>query len=280
MIPFAVNAPLFTGNAEKERFIALPDGETVSVLADGSFDFPVGTVFLKHFRLGARLIETRIFARHADGEWGGYSYEWNDDETDATLLLEAKTKVIDGETWTYPSRAQCLACHATPSRAIGFQPLQLNRPFTYPTTGRSANQLRTFEHIGLFDRPLAAPPEELPALPSPEDPAAPLAARARAYLHGNCANCHHPENALDVSIDLRFETPFAGTGLCDALPKAGDLEVEGARIVAPGDPTRSVLALRLGRLGAGAMPPIGKSLVDETGTALIEHWITALAGCE
>ena len=49
-------------------------------------DFPAGTVLVKHFRLFKQLIETRLLMRHEGGQWAGYSYEWNDSETEATLL--------------------------------------------------------------------------------------------------------------------------------------------------------------------------------------------------
>ena len=49
---------------------------------------------------------------HDDGDWGGYSYEWNDAQTDATLLPSSKTKDLgDGQSWYFPSRTDCLRCH-------------------------------------------------------------------------------------------------------------------------------------------------------------------------
>ena len=54
--------------------------------ASGDWDFPNGTVLMKNFRIGTRLIETRLFMRHPDGNWGGFTYEWNAQQTDATLV--------------------------------------------------------------------------------------------------------------------------------------------------------------------------------------------------
>ena len=34
-------------------------------------------------------METRLFMRHPDGDLGGYTYEWNDAQTDATLVQSA-----------------------------------------------------------------------------------------------------------------------------------------------------------------------------------------------
>ena len=38
-----------------------------------------------------QLIETRLFMRHPDGDWAGYTYEWNAQRTDATLVQGGKT---------------------------------------------------------------------------------------------------------------------------------------------------------------------------------------------
>jgi hypothetical protein len=39
------------------------------VPSSGKWEFPKGTVLVKHFRLGERLMETRLFVRHPDGVW-------------------------------------------------------------------------------------------------------------------------------------------------------------------------------------------------------------------
>src|SRR6185503_18956361 len=83
LIPFEPAAPFWSDNAIKERWLAIPNGTSISVGADGDFTFPNGTVLMKHFRLGGQLIETRLFMRHPDGDWAGYTYEWNAQHTDA-----------------------------------------------------------------------------------------------------------------------------------------------------------------------------------------------------
>lgn len=190
LIPYDVNAPFFSDNATKRRWMALPDGATIHVEDDGDFTFPNGTVLVKEFSLAGRRIETRLFTRGADGTWAGFTYQWNADETDATLV-DAAGAVVDVETdagvdagtslpatWSFPSRAQCLRCHTKAARdALGPEIAQLNRDFTYAATGRSANELDTLAHIGMFDAPLAPAPR--PRLPSLDDNAQPVQDRAR-----------------------------------------------------------------------------------------------------
>ena len=82
LIPYEPNAPFFSDNAIKTRWLALPDGQRIEVdSASSHFNFPVGSVLVKNFALGARLVETRLFMRHNDGNWAGYTYEWNDTGT-------------------------------------------------------------------------------------------------------------------------------------------------------------------------------------------------------
>ena len=75
--------------------------EVITVDASDDFVFPPGTVLAKHFRLGATLIETRLFMRHPDGGWAGYSYEWNVAQTDATLVTGGKVVDIGGQDWLF-----------------------------------------------------------------------------------------------------------------------------------------------------------------------------------
>ena len=280
MIPYDVNVTFWSNNGVKERFAAIPEGKTVEIESNGGLTFPRGSVFLKNFRHEGVLVETRLLVRHEDGGWAGYAYEWNEDQTDATLLDSEKTKTVHGQDWTYPSRAQCLGCHTeSAGRVLGFTTEQLQRSFRYPSTGRTANQLATFEHIGLFNEDLPADPEDMPALADPTDESLDLETRARAYLHANCSNCHRPDNPIDTPLDFRYTTPLSEMGLCDVEPTAGDLGVDGAKLLVPGDPSRSLVSLRFRLLGADSMPPLGKTVVDEKGADLIDAWISTLTGC-
>jgi uncharacterized repeat protein (TIGR03806 family) len=280
MIPYDLNVPFWSDGAEKDRWLMVPDGQSIHVGASGDWEFPVGTVFMKRFSLGGKIIETRLLMRHEDGEWAGYSYEWDAAETEATLLPGEKAKAIGGVTWTYPSRSQCLQCHtAAAGRVLGLETWQMNRSIRYPSTGRTANQLATFEHVGLFDAPLGADPEDLPVLPDPEDESESLEDRARSYLHANCSHCHRPGGNARGNADFRFDTPFEDMNVCE-VESDNDLGVSGALLLVPGEPPMSIMSLRMHATDTNRMPPIGRNVVDEPNLDVIDAWIESLTSCD
>jgi len=281
LIPYGVNAPLWSDGAQKERFVALPDGKTITVSdVDGDFDFPNGTVLMKEFSVNGKRIETRLFMRHDDGGWNGYTYEWLDDQSDAVLLPAGKKKDLGTQSWTFPSRSECVNCHSEAAgRSLGLEIGQLNGDYVYPATNRISNQLHTFEHIGLFDKPLAKPVDQLVAYPDPYGTTAPADARARAYLHSNCSNCHRPKGPGLGNMDLRFGTAFTDTKTCNVTPAGGDLGVTGAKLITPAAPEKSIVSLRPHSPTVNRMPPLASSRVDEPGVKVIDDWIRSIASC-
>jgi len=284
LIPYAPSAPFWSDNATKERWLAIPNGTSIGRAADGDFSFPNGTVLMKHFRLNNQLVETRLFMRHPDGDWAGYTYQWNAQHTDATLVQGRQTVGIGSpaQDWTFPSGNDCLTCHTSAAGfALGLEAAQLNRDFTYTSTGRTANQLRTLDTITMFTTPLGDPALQ-PTMPDPFDTSAPLGQRARAYLHTNCANCHRTGGPTPSSMDLRYSTLLSSTNACGVSPSSGDLGIgAAARIIAPGSAANSVLAARMNRRNdANAMPPLASNIVDTGGVALIQQWINSLTTCQ
>jgi uncharacterized repeat protein (TIGR03806 family) len=281
LIPYAINAPFWSDGADKERWIALPDNGTITVQSDGDWDFPNSTILMKHFRVGTRLIETRLFMRHPDGQWGGYTYEWNTQQTDATLLRDGAMRDIgNGQTWIFPSESQCLDCHTSAAgRALGLETAQLNRNFTYTQTSRTANELATLNHIAVLTPPITDPAAQ-PAMPDPTDATAALADRARAYLHTNCSQCHRPNGPTPSTMDLRYSTTLAATNTCNASPQSGDLGLgANARLIAPGSAASSLIVNRMNRRDQYGMPPLGSNRVDSAGVDLLTQWINSLTSC-
>jgi uncharacterized repeat protein (TIGR03806 family) len=274
LIPYGLNAPFWSDGAEKERWLGLPDGARISVSEDGDWELPNGTVIVKHFRLGARLAETRLFMRHPDGGWAGYTYQWNDAQTDATRVRGGLVAPIEGQDWIFPSEADCMWCHNDSAGfSLGLETAQLNGDHVYPQTGRTSNQLATLNAIDVLSPPVAP---GAPAYADPGDPAQALETRARSYLHVNCSICHRPEGPTPALMDLRNDTPLRLAGACDVPPTLGDLDIPDARIIAPGEPARSELLARMSRRDADGMPPLASRLPDTEGIALIRDWIESL----
>ncbi len=274
LVPYDLIAPLWSDGAEKRRWLAIPDGATIAVAEDGDFDFPVGSVLVKEFRLGCERVETRLFVRHDDGGWAGYSYAWNAEQTDAELLAAGDVRTWGDATWEYPSRADCMRCHtAAAGFTLGPELAQLDRTMRWPN-GSVAHVGSTLAHIGL----LSGEATRVTTLSAPHGDAR-VDERARSYLHANCSGCHRPGAAGQGSLDFRIGTPLAVAGLCDAPPEEGNLGVDGARIVAPGEPDRSMVAVRMRHQGAGRMPPVGMRVLDEAGIAVVEAWIESIERC-
>jgi uncharacterized repeat protein (TIGR03806 family) len=307
LIPYSVNSELWSDGATKERFMAIPgdakiEFETVTYPqpAPGSvpgWRFPDGTVMVKTFSLetspGKKTrLETRLLVssrvggteEYGDQVWNGYTYIWNVAQTDAEL---ADIKGVDKEytlktaagnkkqNWHFPSRAECTMCHTVTAKyALGVNTAQMNRDHNYG--GVIANQLATFEHIGLFDKPLPKPPMQLEKIADYRDNKADLDSRARAYLFANCSHCHRKWGGGNAEFQLLTTLPLKDLGLVDVKPQQGNFDLKDPRLLVPGEPDRSMIAHRMTLLGLGRMPHIASNVVDEPAVKLIHDWIKAM----
>jgi hypothetical protein len=225
--------------------------------------------------------------RHPDGVWAGYVYQWNAGQSDATRVINGAdlSLTVNGQpqTWHIPSEAECLRCHTQAAGySLGLETGQENGNYSYPAapsppfTGLTANQLQTLNAIGLFT-PAITNPATQPVIPNPQDTSVPLGQRARAWLHTNCSQCHRPGGGTTVYLDLRYTTAMASTNTCNATP-VDDLGIPGAKVITPGDPTKSVLYLRMNQRGTvDQMPPLATNLVDTAGALLLQQWITGMS---
>ena len=296
LIPYSVNAPLWVSGAYVERFIALPgDSQIEMSAADGvGWSFPDGTALIQTFSFDLEAgnpnskhrIETRMLTRQ-QGEWVGYSYIWNDEQTDATLVDAAGTDRVftiqdasahEGsreQPWHYPSRETCMDCHSRAANyVLGLTTLQMNKVHNYGVV--SDNQLRTLNRIGIFKKPLTKPPEEYPKLSDPYNPKEPLEARARSYLHAACANCHVHTGGGNARIVLDFKTDIDKTYSVGFRPQHDTYGIPDAMLIAPGDPERSILYQRIARRGEGQMPPLVTSQQDLQAAQLLYDWISQM----
>lgn len=269
---YAINSPLWSDGAEKLRAFALPDDAAIRVLDDGDFDFPQNAILIKHFLNGDTFLETRLLVNHASG-WAGYSYEWNDSQTDATLLTSSKSKDVGNFVHDYPSQAQCSTCHqAAANHSLGIELAQLNRL----AQATSENQIDQLSGAGYLD--LATTGEESNRLNNPLGNEGSLQARALSYLHSNCSGCHR-EGGPAAFMDLRFNQPLADSGFC-GVSASNDMGVIGAERVMPGNPDASTLVLRMEATDEQRMPPLGTRIVDSEAIDVIRSWILNLETCE
>lgn len=283
LVPYAVSSELWSDGAAKRRWMVVPDAEKVTVKADGDFEFPLGSVLVKEFSLAGKRIETRFLVhQEADGKWAGYSYKWNADETDATLVAADGEEVVYGaQTWLYPGRAQCSRCHTKAAGdTLGPEVAQLNHPYTYEGTGKRANQLSTLEHIGMVNAS-AYTVDPLPSLPSLASETASVTDKARSYLHANCAGCHREGGTTFTEPDFRYQMSFAEMNICDEVPGIGNAGVtDNPRLFAPGSPERSVIYARMHTTDpAIRMPPLARSLEHTAATDIVSEWITSTTAC-
>ncbi|MEO1997940.1 MAG: c-type cytochrome, partial [Planctomycetaceae bacterium] len=309
VIAYAINAEPWADGAVARRMLGLPaksDATQTSGLPQlavegdqnpqqgqirGAWSFPPETVLVKTLSLPSgpkpgqlRRIETQILHRDRD-TWRGYSYAWNEAQTDAELVSvggrDQTVSVFDAtaqnqqrqQTWHFPSRNECIICHTTRAGSIlGFNAAQLNRPTTHPTT--QSNQLESLITAAYLDDPRQGNPQaKLPQFANPYDTTRDLETRARAYLHVNCAHCHRRGGGGTATFVLLHSLSVDKLLLIDQRPTQGTFNIHGAQVVAPGDPFRSVLYYRTATIGRGRMPHIGSAEVDQRGEDLLFDWI-------
>ena len=286
LVEYDVTVELWSDGARKRRWIALPGTAGIVFDASNSWTFPGETVVVKHFEIETepgvlRRLEKRVLIREGTG-WQGYTYKWNAQQDDADLLPGGDTDVITitdptapgGQydlTWTYPSRAECLACHTSAAgRVLGLRTRQINRAHQYSAI--VDNQLRAWNHVDMFtyDIGLHTSYGTFPELG--DEDVAPTD-RARAYMDVNCAHCHQPGSSAPTPLDLRYATLAAQMNAVSVPPLIGDLGLTNAFIVAPGVKESSVLWERMRVLDGNRMPRMGTERVHAVAVDIVGEWI-------
>jgi uncharacterized repeat protein (TIGR03806 family) len=287
IMPYEINAPFWSDGASKTRWFSVPDtNQFIDFNPDVPWRFPTGTVWIKHFDLeltngvpeSTRRLETRFLVRNEEGVHG-FTYRWNEDQTDAALVpeegLDEPMTVYVGnsaqtQTWRYPSRSECLACH-TPEGglALGFDTFQLNRSHDFD--GTVTNQIIGLSELGYFREPVTDA-TALPKHVDVHDGSATVQDRLRSYLAVNCVQCHQPTGTARGLWDARLTTSLADAGIIDGtlVNDAGD---PLQRVVTPGSTETSMLLTRISQLGPGHMPPLATDKLNQTAIDLLTSWI-------
>ena len=280
-VGYTLRAPLFSDYTDKQRFISIPAAKKAKVAADGTVEFPVGTVLVKSFGWadvnGGRAVETRLLIHRAAG-WVALPYIWDADGKDATLALGGRRvpvtfKSPDGEThsirYAVPNKNQCKECHSLNGAIVPIGPKARNFILD-PAVSEKVRGL-------YFENPAALKP----VMPQWDDPkAGSVETRARAYLDVNCAHCHNPAgSASNSGLFLRWTDDPTGVNYgIGKRPTAAGRGSGGMEFaIAPGDPDHSFLIYRLESTDPGiAMPEVGRSTVHKEGAALLRQWIAEM----
>ena len=97
---------------------------------------------VKSFSFDGKLVETRLLMHPDATTWNGYSYQWNEAQTEATVVPADDDRVAQQHArarssfntgtrtvnWTFPYRFDCTGCHTKPAGGtLGPETRQMNR---------------------------------------------------------------------------------------------------------------------------------------------------------
>jgi putative heme-binding domain-containing protein len=281
VLPYEINAHRWADFAKSERWVGIPGANKITVarrewgvVGRGRLTFPEDTVLALTYSMemehgnpsSKRKVETQLMHYNGIG-WGAYSYRWNDAGTDAELVgpkgdetpLAVKDPSAPGgvrhQNWKFYSRSECLRCHTIWNNfSPGFTGAQLKKDL-----------LETLE--------LRQDPQPLT---DPYGDANDAQWKARSYLHVNCSVCHREAGGGAVRAFMNFDRSLKDSRLINEKPVLGDLGLPEGRVIAAGEPTRSVLLYRMTTAGRGHMPYLGGKLIDDAGILAVRDWIAGL----
>lgn len=307
VIPYEINVPFWSDGALKSRFLAVPNNEDGDGLhdesdekmifsEDGEWQFPMGTVLVKHFDMPVdetdpsmtKRIETRFVVHGDDGKYYYLTYRWREDESDADLVEVGQDRDITIATssgpriqvWHYPDQStECNQCHNSAAGSVlGIKTRQMNRTVDFSAQGGPVgNQLVAYLNEGMFAGAPFSSGDVGGFLTLKETAGSdPLEERARSYLDANCSYCHRPGTGNGAAFDARYSTPLEFQNLIYARVRE-DFGDPDNRVIVPQDVAHSVAHQRINSTASGiAMPPLAKNEIDDFGATLIADWIGTL----
>ena len=266
--PYRLNIPLWSDGADKLRFVYIPPGQQAKAQDEGLLDLPMGSALIKTFKMGGKLIETRVLLHRAEG-WVALPYVWDADQREARLTLGGKRIALtgpDGKPLSYavPNKNQCKECHGVAGAVTPIGPKAYNLAPAW---------LAALQKAGKLDR-VPVVTKRIPLWE--ERTRADAALAARGYLDVNCAHCHNANGAASnsglylgwlerdpIKLGIGKRPVAAGRG-------SGNLDFD----VVPGDAAHSILYFRMASLEGGiAMPELGRAAVDPAGLTAVKRWI-------
>ena len=280
---------LFSGAAEKTRWIYLPKCAPIDTANMDHWVFPVGTRLWKEFKIDGKLIETRLMLHYGNtpDDWLMVSYQWpqdlgsNDPIPDPSLaLLVEAAGVVDanGTTHNIPSQSECINCHGRLSeRVLGFSAIQLS----HALPGVKLSDLVDWGVLTDVESNSGATGLSF------DPPGDEITQAALGYLHANCGNCHNETGVPTTSVPeqpqamwLRLlvghttvEATHAMTTAVDEMAANGtypNLRID------PATPLNSVILTRINSDVAGTRMPPMREVIDNVGYSAVLTWIESL----
>ncbi|MFW7381642.1 MAG: hypothetical protein ACOH5I_22735 [Oligoflexus sp.] len=264
---YAPRFELWSDGASKLRWIALPAGQKIDSQDWNMWSFPKGTKLWKEFRVGSKLVETRLLQKfsHSDKSWGGVSYIWNNAGTEAYKAVWGGVDV-NGTELNVPAAAECMGCHGgRKNRVLGFSAIQLSASGSPGDIDLADIATRGWlSNIKDLGKTLPGTPTELAAL---------------GYLHANCSHCHNADRPNDDDFrcfDPQRDFSFLLTAE-DSIEKTETYRTALGRVLKKGNSARNIAIRKMkSRNRYYGMPPIGTEHIDENGIAIVREWIDGL----
>jgi hypothetical protein len=268
--------PLWSDGAAKERYVYLPSCATIDTSDMDHWSFPVGTRLWKNFSVDGQLVETRLIHRYGAGatDWLFATYGWDaskpNDPRAAVAVLHGQPRT-NGTNHDIPDPSACTACHGKlPDKPLGFSAFQLS----HSGDGLTMAKLSNWGWL------------TVPAAQGFEPPGTPVQRAALGYLHGNCGGCHNSygEFPRDDPMKLRLlvgQTDYEQTDTVlttIGVPTLNEnTDLYGKPRIAPQEPNRSAIYLRMSNRDDYPMPPLGTKVADtDGGIAAVLAWIDSI----
>ena len=262
---FTPRFPLWSDGAEKQRFVALPEGTRIDSSDMDDWQFPEGTKLWKQFTRDGVRVETRLEQKIGPepADWALVGYVWDQDETDA-VRTEGGEPDARGTSHDVPRAADCLGCHGgRKSRVLGFSAVQLS----------AAGQLARLIDEGV----MSDPPDRELEIPGSAEQIAGL-----GYLHANCGHCHNQirpdvEGPRCYDPQRDFELVLRVSDL-RSVKTSSAVRTGVGHVIDVGDVDDSKILKRMRARDPDlpSMPPLGTELVDEVGVAAVRAFVRSL----
>ncbi len=279
-VAYTPSTPLWSDNAQKQRWIELPPNTQIDISNPNEWTFPVGTKLFKEFRLDGKRVETRMFQKTTSSFWVYATYAWNSDDSDATINFGGPVPVGDGGvTWNIPSNDDCNECHrGRQDRILGFEEVSLGLPGAQGLT-----------LARLAEQNLVTPAPASVSLTVGDDGTG-LDALALGWLHVNCGVTCHNSNPSAAGNGAGMLLRLDPTQLDGSPPNAATWDIlrttinvpcvsgslNGQPRIRPRNATLSAIHLVISQRGALQMPPIASQIVDTPDVAIVSSWIQSL----